>query len=251
MKKILCLSIALMLSGYAFADTGTAAGVVAATNADVNPFTGQSAAIEKTKSEVDLAKAQNSLLEEQAKKAKAEFMAKNADKLYSAELRKELAQASGVVGPAPVYGEPAGMPAAHKAPKKKHIEHHKIAKAAPPQVVMPVHYGPTLIGFIKRGDARIAMVESGGEVTYARTGESVPGIGTVEQITQDSAVIGGRIMHVEQAPLSNIDKQNIGPKLANGGGTGGIPPANMMPQLPGMPGFNSAPQGMAPASFSH
>ncbi|MHB0990136.1 MAG: hypothetical protein ACYC3O_11020 [Burkholderiales bacterium] len=232
MKLILILSILLIANSLALA-------------ADIDPFSGQSLAIEQTKAMVELTKMQNNLLEEQTKKAKAEFMLQNADKIFSAELKKQLAQAggSGMGGrqnyaaeyPATRFPEPA-------AGSKKAGKGKKSADIAVSPPVMPAYTPPrdhVLLGILRRGSNRVAMIESGGEIVYAKVGDAVPGLGKIEQIADKSALIGGRVIAVEPVAVSNIDRQDIKTLAGIGpngpGGTGGMPPAAMQSGFAGMP----------------
>ena len=232
MKIILILANFLMLSRVAHA-------------ADIDPFSGQSLAIEQTRAIVELTKMQNNLLEEQTKKAKAEFMLQNADRIFAAELKKQLGQASGAgMGgrqnyaadyPATRFPEPAaGSKKSGKGKKSADI-------AAPPPVIAAYAppSGPALLGILQRGSNRVAMIESGGEIVYAKVGDAVPGLGKVEQIADKSALIGGRVIAVEPVAVSNIDKQDIKTLAASGpngqGGTGGMPPGSMQSGFAGMP----------------
>ena len=212
--------------------------------ADIDPFSGQSLAIEQTRAIVELTKMQNSLLEEQTKKAKAEFMLQNADRIFAAELKKQLAQsgAAGMGGrqnyaaeyPATRFPEPA-------TGSKKTGKGKKSAAIAVPPPVIPAYTpprGPVLLGILQRDGSRVAMVESADEIVYAKVGDSVPGLGKVEQIADKSALIGGRVIAVEPVAVSNVDKQDIKAlaSSSNGfGGTGGIPPASMQSGFAGMP----------------
>ncbi|MHB1676070.1 MAG: hypothetical protein ACYCSS_00855 [Sulfuriferula sp.] len=232
MKKILIPAIFLMFAPVLHA-------------ADIDPFSGQSLVIEQTKALVDLTKEQNSLLEEQTKKAKAEFMLQNADRIFAAELKKQLGQASGAgMGgrqnyaaeyPATRFPEPA-------AGSKKAGKGKKTADNAVPPPVIPAYTPPhshVLLGILRRGSNRVAMIEAGGEIVYAKVGDAVPGLGKVEQIADKSVLIGGTVIAVEPVPVSNIDKQDIKTLAGIGpnglGGTGGMPPVNMQSAFAGMP----------------
>ena len=212
--------------------------------ADIDPFNGQSLAIEQTKSMVELTKMQNSLLEEQTKKAKAEFMLQNADRIFAAELKKQLGQAGGAgMGgrqgyateyPATRFPEPVA------ASKKTGKDKKNVDIVAPPPVIAAYvpPSGPALLGILQHGSNRVAMIESGDEIVYARIGDAVPGLGKVEQIADRSALIGGRVMAVESVAVSNVDRQDIKTLAAsqNGlGGTGGMPPSAMQSGFAGMP----------------
>ena len=232
MKAILPLSILLISNPLAHA-------------ADIDPFSGQSMAIEQTKSMVELTKMQNSLLEEQAKKAKSEFMLQNADRIFAAELKKQLGQASGP-GMGGRQGYAAEYPSTRfpepAAASKKPAKSKKSADIVAPPPVIAAYAppsGPALLGILQRGSNRVAMIESGGEIVYAKVGDAVPGLGKVEQLADKSALIGGRVIAVEPVPVSNIDHQDIKALAAAGlnglGGTGGVPPAAMQSGFAGMP----------------
>ena len=230
MKPTLILVVPLLFAGIAQA-------------ADIDPYSGQSLAIEQTKATAELTRAQNSLLEEQTKKAKAEFMLQNADKIFAAELKKQLGQASGAgMGGRQNFG--ADYPSAKfpepKWEAKKSAKAKKSAVIAAPPPLVAVYVppsGPELIGIMQRGDSRVAMLAAQGEIIYAKVGDAVPGLGRVEQIADQSVLIGGRVIAVAQVALANIDKQDIktlsSMSGAGGyGGTGGMPPGNMLSGMP-------------------
>ncbi len=211
--------------------------------ADIDPFNGLPLALEQTRVTVELTKAQNSLLEEQTKKAKAEFMLQNADKIFAAELKKQLGQSGGAgMGgrqgyaadyPADRFPEPA-VKAKKLAKTKKSAQ---IVASLPPVAAYVPPSGPQLIGILRRGDSRVAMIESRGEIIYAKVGDQVAGLGRVDQIADRSALIGGAIIAVAQVPVANVDKQDIRTLAGAGGlgGTGGTPPSSMQSGFPGIP----------------
>ena len=232
MKRILILTILLISNPLAQA-------------ADIDPFSGQSLAIEQTRAMVELTKMQNSLLEEQAKKAKAEFMLQNADRIFAAELKKQLGQAGGPgMGGRQSYAAEypsARFPEPAIASKKSAKGKKSAGIVAPPPVIAAYAppSGPSLLGILQRGSNRVAMIESDGEIVYAKIGDAVPGLGKVEQLADKSALIGGRVIAVEPVAVSNIDHQDIKTLAAAGqnglGGTGGMPPAAMQSGFAGMP----------------
>lgn len=175
--------------------------------ADIDPFTGQNLAIEQTRAVLELTKQQNALLEEETKKARAEYMLKNADKIFAAELHKELSTNQNSFGgmnyPAERFPEPE--------PPKKSAKKVKL-----PLLDMPVlpaapsrPTGPALIGVMQRNGVRVALVQSGAETVYAKVGDDVPGMGRVSVIGEHAAIIGGHVLAVEPQAIANADPQDI------------------------------------------
>ncbi len=179
----------------------------AALAADIDPFTGQSLAIEQTRAVLELTKQQNALLEEETKKARAEYMLKNADKIFAAELRKQLSANQNAYGgmgyPAERFPEPE--------PPKKSAKKVKLPLLDMP--VLPVApsrpTGPALIGVMQRNGARVALVQNGAETVYAKVGDEIPGMGRVSVIGEHAAIIGGRELAVEPQAIANADPQDI------------------------------------------
>lgn len=177
---------------------------------DVDPFTGQTLAIEQTRAMVELTKEQNDLLDEQTKKARAEFMLKNSDKVFAAELHKQLEQSNG--GGNGGYG--GGYPTA-KFPEPEHGKKHKVSvdivfptlPVQPQPAAQPS--GPRLMGVLQQGGSRVAMIDNMGEVNYAKAGDNVAGLGVVSAIGDSEAMIGGRMFAVQTLAVSDVDKQDI------------------------------------------
>lgn len=177
---------------------------------DVDPFTGQTLAIEQTRAMVELTKEQNDLLDEQTKKAHAEFMLKNSDKVFAAELHKQLEQSNG----GGYGGYSGGYPTA-KFPEPEHGKKNKASKdiALPMLPVMPqlpaMPSGPRLMGVVRQAGSRVAMIDNMGDVIYAKQGDNVAGIGVVSAIGDSQAMIGGRMFAVQALAVSDVDKQDI------------------------------------------
>lgn len=209
------------------------------TAADIDPFTGQTLAIEQTRAVLELTKAQNSLLEEQTKKARAEFMLRNADRIFAAELRRQLDQASGrasagYAGGYPAVRFPGPEAVSPNAKKRTDALPAPVFPAADVVTRPPVSSGPHLIGILQRNDGKQVVVEASGQVSYARVGEHAPGLGVVESIGAASARIGGRDISIGSVSVDDVDKQDVralaGRALNPAGGSGGLPPpAGMNP----------------------
>lgn len=198
-----------VLAATTLAATTLAATVLAASAfaADIDPFTGQNMAIEQTRAVLELTKQQNALLEAETKKARAEYMLKNSDKIFAAELRKQLSVGQNPYGgmnyPAERFPEPEAPKKSAKKVKLPLLE----LPAAASQPLRPS--GPALIGVMQRNGTRIALVQNGAETVYAKVGDDVPGLGRVSIIGEHAAVIGGRQLHVEAQAIANADPQDI------------------------------------------
>ncbi len=203
------------------------------TAADIDPFTGQTLAIEQTRAVLELTKAQNSLLEEQTKKARAEFMLRNADRIFAAELRRQLDQASGRAGSGfgggyPAVRFPGPDPVSRSAKKRTDALTAPIFPAANVVTRPSGSVGPHLIGILQRNDGKQVVVEAAGQVSYVRVGEHASGLGVVESIGTASARIGGRDIGIESLSVDDVDRQDVrmlaGRALNPAGGSGGLPP---------------------------
>ena len=230
MKKLI---VATLLTGLY--------GVAGMAHADpaVNPFSGKYTEIEQAKTETELAKAQNALSDEKLKQAKANFMLKNAPKLFAVELRKQMADSGGATsgptsfGPSRNLDYPSGpLPGMSS---KKHTKTDKKAQAdVAPTSVAPVMQtyvpaGPKLIGVIEQGKVMVAMIDTGGVTVNAKVGDTVSGLGVVRSISASDVVGTERSLAANQAPITvaNVDAQVVG--KAAMGGTSGRPPAIVLP----------------------
>ena len=175
--------------------------------ADIDPFTGQNLAIEQTRAVLELTKQQNALLDEETKKARAEYMLKNSDKIFAAELRKQLSVGQNAYGgmnyPAERFPEPEAPKKSGKKVKLPLLD----LPVAPAQAAHPA--GSALIGIMQRNGTRMALIQNGAETLYARIGDEVPGLGRVSAIGAHAVVIGGRQLAIESQSIANADPQDI------------------------------------------
>lgn len=218
----------------------------------VDPFAGESMAIEQTKADVSLVKAQNELLEEQTKKARFEFMLKNADRLFAAELKKRLEATS----PGPAYGSNYPGVALPEPLGKSPIKHSGMAGKLP---LMPAKKvatigstdwqtlsGPHLIGVLGQTGKERALVRENGKEYQLAVGQVVPGMGELTEVGHGMAVIGGQRYRVDRMPVSDVDRQDINALakmvMNQSGGAGGAMISSPLP--------DRAMTGIPPAAFN-
>lgn len=217
---------------------------------DVDPFNGESVSIEQTRAEVSLVRAQNELLGEQTKKARAEFMLKNGDRIFAAELKKQLDAAGGGrfyggAYPGVALPEPVRKPMAVQLPriaKKRAVVPPRDIKAM--QLPVPGHTGVHFLGTYDQSGQRLALISQNGQLYRAAVGQNVPGIGMVSSLDNGAAVIGGAQYRTDALPVSDVDRQDISvlAKMAmrQSGAGGGVPVGfataqTASPSSPGIP----------------
>ena len=200
----------------------------------VNPFSGNYVEIERTRANIELTKLQAQLADEQTKKATAEYLLTNSDKIAKSTLAAKTKDTSGGQMPAPFFARgdvPAPLPPdavpQSRAPAKKPVKETKAKPAETPVVqAAPVYTGPILVGVMERGEDRVAVIQSGGTPVNAKVGTTVPGFGVVKEIGLKSVTsTSGQTLNVRnQVSMASVDRQMVG-----AGGTGAAV-AGQMPQ---------------------
>ncbi len=228
---------------------------IAMAESDVDPFNGESVSIEQTRTEVSLVRAQNELLAEQTKKARAEFMLKNGDRIFAAELKKQLDMAGGGrfyggAYPGAALPDPVQKPLPARLPPiaKKHV-------IAPVSDVKLMHFpipddiGVHFLGTYDQSGQRQALISQNGKVYRAAVGQDVPGVGIVSSLDNGSAVIGGTRYQTTVLPVSDVDRQDISVlarmAMRQSGAGGGVPAGFETAQSASPPS-----SGIPPASFN-
>ncbi len=189
-----------------------------AQSADVNPFTGTEASVADLKRQLEIANLENQIATAKAAKARTDRELKEpkalppsapdkfgtlkypTDKLPIPDLGSFLKPK----GKGPIQPDPAATPA-----------------APPPAIVQ----GPRLMGVISDGEGRVAIVEQGGKLMQAATGESAHGQ-KVGKIGEGWAELGGKRLVQDKSNLAlvtNVDKQPMAPRV------GGSPVPTTMP----------------------
>ncbi len=214
--------------------------------ADIDPFTGETLVIEQTRASVALTKAQNELLDEQTKKAHAEFMLKNADRIFAAELHKQLSQTNAVSPNGIVMNYPDAHfpePAHQPAPLRKAKQWPDLSAGVP--VVEPVvptrRMGLQLLGTLEHGGQHVAILDNNGQSLRVQEGGMVLGYGKVSHIGDGCVTIGDQQYEAQPVTVSNADQQDISTlakRAMNPMGASGTLPINALSsagQMTGMP----------------
>lgn len=217
---------------------------------DVNPYSGTYVEIERAKTQIELTHLQATLADEATKKATAQYMQSNSDKLAKAALAIKLKEGGGAGGaagyprteiemanPGGVHGRTAKSKKAARSPKAQPV-------MAMPSSPAPVVSGPALTAVIDRGTDRVAVIDTGSGVINARVGDAIAGIGVIKEIDARSIKTGsGNVLSMKsQVAMADVDKQAVG--AAETGGTGGKPPKSMAPVTlppPSFPSFGGQP----------
>lgn len=200
MKKtslfLLAMAVAATLSAPAMAQDS--APTAASSGAGVNPFLGTPINFENTKQQLELAKLQTQLLDEQVKQRAAEIDLKQLPKKRDVELRKLMYGAGGASADIPAIQLDGGAPKTAKASSKKKAAPK--AEAAAPAVPMAPRV--EVLGVTDAGGGKSAMISVNGNIASVTTGDMTPA-GRV-QLSGDKVIVGGKSYALHGATLSRL-----------------------------------------------